>query len=77
MANLGGVTCEVKGRKSAQSTAKPLKRASQGLDPVTVVTIESMRVIPPLFMMHADRREHIKTFPAPDGEIFFMHSCNK
>ena len=32
-ANLGGVTREVKGRKSALSTVKVLKRASQGFDP--------------------------------------------
>ena len=33
MENLGGVTCEVKGRKSAQSTVEPLKRAGQGFNP--------------------------------------------
>ena len=31
-ANLGGVMREVKGRKSAQSTIKQLKRDGQGLD---------------------------------------------
>ena len=54
MANLGGVTCEVRDQrpKSVQSMVKLLKRAHQSLDPIAFVTIESMGVSHPRNTTH-------------------------